>query len=156
MKYLTYVVIAVVGASVAAGLYFAGSPSRARKVRFDEQRIGDLQSVQYQVFYFWERNKRLPASLEEAVTTISAGSISVDPETKQPYAYRVLGNNQYELCADFSLPSPQDQESARPYFYKEPYYIGEYSWDHEAGRTCFTRTIDEAQYMKDHPVPAVR
>lgn len=150
MKYLTYVVIAVVAASAAVGLYLAGSPQRARDQRFDERRISDLQSLQYNIFYFWERNKRLPSSLQESVQYPSS-DYAKDPETEQPYEYRVLGAEQFELCAVFSLPTDEQPSTARPYAYKEPYYVGEYSWEHDAGRHCFTRTIDKAQYVKDHP-----
>lgn len=159
MKYFQYLIIVVVVAAFGLGLYFAGSPQRARQQRFDDRRINDLQSLQYQIFYHWETKGKLPATIAE----LPLAETPRDPETKQPYEYAFLGPDTYKVCAVFSLATPgaggtSGESFARvsPYYGKEPYYVGTYSWDHPAGYYCFTRTIDVAQYKKDHPTSVVR
>jgi hypothetical protein len=49
-----------------------------------------------------------------------------DPETGQPYTYRVTGKTTYELCATFSLERKSEQNVF---------------WNHPAGEHCFTINV---------------
>jgi len=158
MKYLHYIVIAVVSVSVVVGLYFAGSPNRARALRFDERRVSDLQLMQSQILWHWQSKKALPKALSELTVSSPGYVVATDPETMASYEYRVIDPLQFELCAVFALPTP-DREQDRYYSkYSEPYFVGQLDWKHEAGRFCYTRTIDKERYDKDQaaalkPVP---
>ena len=51
-KIFLWAVIAVVIASVVVGFIFAGSPFKQRLIRFDDQRVSDLQILQGQIVNF--------------------------------------------------------------------------------------------------------
>lgn len=143
-----------------------GSPFAQRKLRLDERRVQDLQSIQYQVINFWQQKEKLPATLDELKNPISNYSIPVDPEFQKgfSYEYRKINdksaktNPSFELCATFALPMTKgwvENSSANGVFPAKdiavatmPYPGGgaNESWDHGVGRTCFEREIDPDLY----------
>lgn len=152
-----YAVIAAVIVAVISGFFFIGSPARQRDLRFDEQRVGHLQTLQYGIVNDWQAKRELPASLSELEDPLIGFSVPVDPETGSAYEYRVLGELTFELCATFaedSLPGSSNVRLA-PYF--DPYSSSEETWSHGEGRTCFERTIDPDRYPETpKPAPALR
>ena len=170
-------IFGVVGAVlVLVGVIYSfsvmGSPAKQRQLRLDERRIGDLQTIQYQVINFWQQKEKLPKNLTELVTPLSGVSLPVPPEVEkgEKYEYEVLGTLNFKLCATFALPIPKGWVEYKggggipmPYFptserdvaVSYPYPGGgvNESWDHQAGRTCFERTIDKDIYPP-YPKPA--
>ncbi|GMU74383.1 MAG: hypothetical protein AMXMBFR44_5800 [Candidatus Campbellbacteria bacterium] len=138
----TLIIVAAAGvlAAVIAGFSVAGSPGEIRELRFDELRIADLQSIQWQVTEYYQRHKTLPADLGALQDDISGYRAPVDPKTGEAYEYAVKSQQTltFELCATFGA-STIDATSS----YAEP--SGE-TFRHEAGRVCFTRTIDPLAY----------
>ena len=146
--------------SIIYGFSVMGGPSSQRDLRIDQRRIEDLQSIQYQVINFWQQKERLPASLEELKNPIANYTLPQDPEFQKglAYEYNKLEDKKFELCATFTLPIPKGlventQNSYGVFPEKDiaissmPYGGGmNESWDHEAGRTCFERTIDPELY----------
>jgi hypothetical protein len=106
----------VVIAAMAGGVYAVGRPATARDQQLDARRVSDLQEMQRMVDLQWSREQRLP----------DLPPLSRDPESGQPYEYRVLSENRYELCAVFTGSSREANE--RP--------PGDF-WTHDAGRQCF-------------------
>ena len=151
MRFLVFGVIAIVAAAAIGGFALAGSPFRERVRRFDERRIADLQSVQWQVVSFWQRKDRLPSSLDELRDDISGFVPPRDAESGEAYGYRSLAALQFELCAAFKT------ESAEAVGYEgatRPIVSGlgaPDSWAHGTGRVCFTRTIDPELYSIEKP-----
>ena len=138
-------IIATAG-SIIIGFFIVGSPSTARAQRFDQQRVNDLQNIQQQVIDYWQPRKKLPTTLENNDATSSyLFRIPNDPETGLPYEYRVTGALSFELCAVFDdYTMSQKSEVIRS---KTPYgYDILDIWDHDKGRTCFSRTIDPELY----------
>ncbi len=133
---------------VVCGFFVAGSPFRQRLVRFDEQRVNDLQNIQWQIVSFWQNKERLPANLEELKDSISGFVPPVDPQTKEAYGYKTSGSLSFELCAKFNLPSETGQmgQSEVPI---GAGLKGESNWQHDAGEKCFARTIDPEIYRLD-------
>lgn len=149
--------------SIIVSFAVMGSPFTQRKLRLDERRMQDLQSIQYQVINFWQQKEKLPETLTELSNPISSYAVPVDPEFEKGinYEYKKTGNLIFELCATFALPIPKgwqeystgggvmplpvrDSSTTEPAY---PYGGGtNESWSHEAGRTCFTRTIDKDIY----------
>ncbi len=151
---------------VLAGIIWSfsviGSPMNQRKLRMDDRRINDLQSIQWQVISYWQQKEKLPATLTELSNPISSYMVPTDPEFQKGkmYEYAKTGDKSFELCATFDLPMPKgwvpgtgggiaypmtatrDAAVSMPY----PGAIGSDSWDHEGGRACFTRTIDPDLY----------
>lgn len=141
-------VIIVVLASLVSGFALAGSPFRQRLVRFDAEKLGDLQSIQAQVVNYWQRKEKLPASLDELRDEISGFVAPRDRQTGEAYGYAVKGDLSFEFCATFNLAgNGKDARSRFPYA-PEPFGANLSSdvWDHPAGRQCFSRTIDPERY----------
>lgn len=148
-----------------AGFFIAGSPAQQRKIRFDSQRISDLQSIQNQTIQFWVSKATLPVTLGDLSDTISGFVAPTDPETKQAYEYHVLGNHSFELCATFNLAGGTDavpglnMPSTKPVTL-DPATGQELvstdlagSWGHGVGRACFSRNIDPERYKPQAKTP---
>ena len=118
--------IVAVLAVVIAGVTLLDSPAQERLRRLDERRVDDLRSISAELDFYWTRTGALPSSLKELENEPGVFLELVDPETGQPYEYRVLGSNAYELCAEFARDTADKQ--GRPY--------RDY-WSHSQGRHCF-------------------
>ena len=139
---------------IVGAFFISGSPFRARLEKLDTQRVSDLQNIQSQIVYYWQKKGTIPISLNELTDSISGYSAPKDPETSLLYEYRVLGNLTFELCATFSAISPTDQASQlRQTSSIGPMGLENSSWQHKTGRTCFTRTIDSILYAPGNQIP---
>lgn len=141
------IVIAI--AAIVGGFLIVGSPYKQRALRFDNQRVSDLSNIQWQIVNYWQQKGKLPASLEDMKDSISGQIIPADPENKlTKYEYTVKGERAFELCATFAEKT-QDNKGYDSY----PIDGSNDSWIHEAGRTCFQRTIDPERYPVNKPKP---
>ncbi len=139
-----------------------GSPWHQRSLRLDDRRVQDLQTIQYQVINYWQTKEKLPEKITDLSNPLSGFSLPVDPEFEKgkTYEYNVKSDMSFELCADFKLPIPKGWREYKGYggvmpmverelaVSSYPAYPGgaNESWDHQAGRTCFERTIDKDMY----------
>ncbi len=153
----------LVAALVISSFFVFGSPMTMRKLRADDTRVSHLQTVQYQILNYWQQKGSLPAYLSDLDDSISGYSAPVDPETGKAYVYSTQSKFSFKLCADFNLASVDTKGEGsygRDYSYAYPVggfgAMGE-NWKHEAGTTCFDRTIDPEMYpvTKDLPVRAL-
>ncbi len=127
--------------SIIAGFLVLGSPQTQRSLRYDSQRISDLQNIQARLVNYWQRKGVLPDSLFEMTDEISGLTVPKDPQTSLDYEYRKTGDMSFELCAEFKNAStPNDTR----YDYYE--YETMSNWKHNVGRHCFERTIDPELY----------
>lgn len=131
--------------SIITGFFIVGTPTDQRNRRFDEQRVQELQMIQGQVVNYWTLKKSLPADLSLLQDNISGFVVPMDPETKIAYEYKIIDSLKFELCATFALASDDRQGSRGPY-YATPFDSFQQNWSHEAGRACWTRTIDPELY----------
>ena len=146
--------VLIVG-SIGAGFYVLGTPQSQRMLRYDSQKVSDLQNIQWQIVNYWQQKGVLPATLVELQDPISGFMVPADPQTQVPYEYEKTGNLSFDLCADFNkstgvmngsiarMPYPAEPAYSKPMI--KPGGIVE-SWQHEAGRQCFSRTIDPELY----------
>jgi len=134
-------------AVIVAGIFVAGSPFTQRLVRFDEQRVADLQTIQSQIINYWQRKSALPKTLADLNDSISGFSAPKDPQTNADYEYRTTGKLAFELCGNFDLSSSNTQTGRNVPMAPAP-YGGPYAdnWMHNQGRQCFERTIDPQLY----------
>lgn len=134
-KYMLYATTLGVLVAIVLGIMAIGSPTTQRNIRFDQQRVNDLSSIQYAVTDYYRANNKLPIDLNTLTqgTTYYVSSLK-DPETGGNYEYKVLSVNKYQICASFSLDS-----SVSPVYTSSPE-----NWNHGVGRTCFERTPGEA------------
>ncbi|MEK7227763.1 MAG: DUF5671 domain-containing protein [Patescibacteria group bacterium] len=168
--FLTTIASILVIFTVVYGFMVMGGPGSQRDLRLDQRRVEDLQSIQWQVISFWQQKEKLPASLDEFKNPISGFMVPQDPEFEKgnAYEYKKVSEKSFELCAAFTLHIPKGwvdyskggyggggimpardiAVSSMPY----PGGVND-SWDHQAGRTCFERTIDPELYPP-YPKPA--
>jgi hypothetical protein len=156
--------ILIVIISIFYSFSIMGSPAKQRMLRLDDKRITDLQSIQSQIINYWQQKEKLPENLNELSTPISSYSIPVPTGFKngEKYEYILDTNNKltFQLCATFDLPIIKGWVENQAYYGGMPSTLDRSvsetnvlpqggvneSWSHEAGRTCFTRTIDKDIY----------
>lgn len=153
MRFFVWGVLLIVAAATIGGFFLVGSPFAERLRRFDDERASGLQTLQSQIIYYWQRKNILPQSLDDLRDPLSGFVPPVDPETQESYEYRATGTLKFELCAAFKTASNQTAElrghpPVQAYPGGKP---GQDSWSHEAGRTCFERTIDPELYQLEKP-----
>lgn len=150
-----WAIIVVVLAAIVFGFFVAGSPTSRRTERFDERRVQDLSGIQNNVIAYWQNKGVLPGNLDELPNDLLGVVIPVDPKTGKSYEYRVMGDLKFELCAVFETSSLDQNIGGRkavPMMY--PYPGGEIqTWQHNAERTCFQRTIDPDFFQVEKPRP---
>jgi len=134
----SWMIIVAVIAVVSAGFVVIGSPLAQREKRFDEKRVQDLSVIQNYITNYWQNKKTLPAKLSDLADPLLGTFVPVDPETGEPYEYKILGNLKFELCATFKTESGDVRRSV-PKVYPSR---GQDNWQHGAGHVCFERIID--------------
>jgi len=154
-KKLAFAISFVVLASVISGFFIIGTPAEQRKIRFDDQRISELQTIQGQIINYWIKKESLPAVLDDLNDSISGFLVPADPESKLAYEYNIKDPLSFELCATFKTSSTDSGSKQIGALYPAPYYYPgdsfQQNWDHGTGRVCFARTIDPELY-KSVPV----
>ncbi len=150
--------IGLIFIAIAGGFFIAGSPFTQRLAKIDLQRVSDLEQIQSQIVYgYWQPKQKLPAALGDLRNEISGFVVPVDPETGMPYEYRITGPLSFELCATFSAKSTAvspERMAPSPVSYPAGVKVMDLQtepWDHDAGRTCFSRTIDP-ELFKEKPL----
>lgn len=122
---------------IIIGFSVIGSPRTQRLMRHDDQKVADLQNLQWQVINYWQMNGSIPETMP---------NIEVDGQSQKPYEYRKTGTMSFEICAEFNKENNMQNKSLA----EGPYYKGGLmqndNWDHDAGKKCFQRTIDPLMY----------
>lgn len=142
-KMFGWLVALVVLITLIGGFMVMGSPMTQRLMRFDEQKISDLQSIQWQITNYWQAKGALPNTLDDINDPISSFMTPIDPQTNQPYEYKRTGTMSFEICANFNLESGNGSGES---VVKYPIMGTNENWKHEAGRACFERVIDPQLY----------
>lgn len=135
-------------AAIVGGFFIIGSPSEIRMLRYDDQKVNDLQSIQHQVVTFYQQKGTLPQDLSELNDPLAYFVVPVDTQTQQPYGYTVTGPLSFELCATFNRAADDMSGKGSYPGYDRGYMPIESneSWMYAAGETCFTRSIDPERY----------
>ena len=149
MKIFIYIVIVLVAIAVIAGFFIVGSPQEERLRRFDEKRVQDLQSIQYQIINYWTSKSVLPVTLSNLNDSISGFIVPKDPVSGLDYTYRIKNSNNliFELCANFETAGLVNNQLTKPVY---PYGMEE-NWQHDKGMKCFERKIDPQLYPPKIP-----
>ncbi len=145
-KKLAFVMAFLVLGSVILGFFVIGTPAEQRDRRFDERRVADLQTIQNQIVNYWIQKEKLPLNLNVLEDSISGFMIPKDPAANASYEYNVTDTLSFELCATFKVSSKDLGSSYNGAMSSYSYDAFQQNWDHETGRTCFTRTIDPELY----------
>jgi len=145
---------AIILASIIWGFSVLGSPRTQRLLKYDEEKVSDLQNINNYIINFYEIQHSLPASLAETkdVLNMDYSIIPTDPQTQQPYTYQKKGDTAYELCAKFNRASAEVQD---PNIYMRPIGYGYQSWVHPAGEHCFSETVNPNMYINQMSEPPI-
>lgn len=127
---------AIVAVAIVWGIWIVGSPTSGRLHQFDDRRLEDLRAIDNEIISivrpFSEQpgvpvptklNKPLPPTLQEVALQAQYQKLSLnDPQTRDPYEYRVLDAAHFELCATFNFVRDRQFDI---------------QWNHPAGHHCF-------------------
>ena len=149
-KVFVWKIIILVTAAAIISFFIAGSPFKQRALRFDQERLGHLQNIQWQIVNYWTQKGKLPGTLDDLTDSISGFVSPQDPETGEAYLYKIMGNYSFELCANFNFSSKESRLGAPETMAPERGLRAE-SWDHGVGQQCFERTIDPELYKINKP-----
>lgn len=149
-KILSIILVIVILAFIAIGFNVLGSPKAQRLIRYDNQKITDLQNIQWQVISYWQVNGKLPHSLNDITASQPFTKIPTDPQTKTTYEYNKTDTMTFELCAEFNKEDLETQNKygsdiGLPSMYGKE-IIQNNNWNHGEGRVCFPRIIDPVVY----------
>ncbi len=142
-------VILLAIATIVSGFFIVGTPKHSRLLRYDAQKVSDLQAIQSQVVYYWQAKQKLP----EIITDINKTSfynrgVQSDPQTGNKYTYKITGASSFKLCATFNLQGNTNIGYSKitvPPTINNKKIIGD-NWYHSKGKVCFSRTIDPSLY----------
>lgn len=155
--------------SLVWSISIIGTPAEMRLRRIDDTRLSDVSRIQQEIFNHFQTTDRLPASLSELDDAFQGYVVPKDPVSGESYEYRVIQqptvrNNFalnkkelvtpgiFEVCATFATERKYNDRGGlitpEKYSMAYEYYRGDTSpfWNHEAGRTCFQRTITADMY----------
>lgn len=141
-----YLTAILVLASVILGFFIIGTPAKQRAYRFDEQRIQNLQIIQNEILKYWQQKQALPENLSLLEDSISGFKVPTDPDTQVTYEYKITNPLAFDLCADFKTVSNNQNNFKNGAMYEVPSGDFQQNWNHQAERTCFSRTIDPELY----------
>lgn len=134
----------IVLVSIVLGFAITGSPRTQRLMRYDDQKVADLQNIQNQIITYWQSKNKLPESLSDITDPLSYEILPLDPQTGASYTYNKKGELSFELCADFNKASVAGNEPRISNAMK--YGIDNEKWSHAEGYQCFERTVDPDRY----------
>lgn len=143
--------------AIVSGFFIMGTPGEVRMMRYDSQKVSDLQNIQWQVVNYWQQKEALPASLAELQDPISGWKSPLDSQSGEPYKYEKTGDMSFKLCATFNWAVTEETYGrdmvARPAY---EYGIETDNWLHGEGEHCFDRTIDPDRYPAYPKIAPVR
>ena len=150
-KILAIAVSTMIGAAIIYGFIVAGSPSTARQIKLDGQRLGDLRQMSQTIQRYAKDKGELPIDLalliDDPQYTHILGNYT-DQETGNDYEYQLIDKTHFELCAVFFASS--DEQDDR--YYREPYPmpimidgkemgVDPLSLPRPEGRHCYSLTV---------------
>jgi hypothetical protein len=136
MKTLAVAASTAVLAALAGAVAVLGSPMQQRQRALDNLRLSDLGDIVTAVKSHAKEHNVLPQELSALKDGEKWRQPRMrDPDTNEPYGYKPLDDQSFQLCAVFSLPSsdPDDPLENRMGYRNE-------RRPHAAGRQCFTYT----------------
>lgn len=161
VKYYAYFASLVVLAAIVGAFFAVGSPTTRRLEKEDQQRLNDLRNIQMQIGSYYQNKEKIPAKLSDLNDAFRDINIPKDPVPDKEYTYAVKGPLTFELCADFALPWTPEMTGGKgggmvsPSYPAYDMYYGQFgdNWKHDAGHSCFERTIDKDYFKNIKGIP---
>ncbi len=139
------VALVIVLGSIVWGFAVLGSPRTQQLLKYDEQKVSDLQNINSDIQSYYQQKNVLPLEIIDLVQNSSYMTVpAVDAQTNQPYEYIKMSDTSYELCAVFNKASDINNTMVAQYSYGQ-------TWNHPAGRYCFLETLTPPQYPAPKP-----
>ena len=136
-----YITILTIIAFIYA-LSIIPSPSMERNITADHKRVTDLGTLQQNIDSYYQTNSVLPQSLKELTSNTYDPTTPLDktdPETKQPYIYKIVDPSDYKLCAIFQTSSLKEDPTTDDT--SDPTYSTYSSlFKHPIGYHCFSES----------------
>src|SRR5258708_10129974 len=128
--------------SVVYGLTIIPSPAQEHDRSLDHKRVVDLGELHTAIETQYQQNSALPQSLGEITATNDDPSSPLnktDPQTNQPYEYKITSPTTYKLCATFATDSSKEDPAT---YDANNYNYATYKdqFKHLSGHYCFTET----------------
>ncbi len=145
---ITSVILVII--AIIFGFIVGGTPLEARLRNQDIKRTNNLQELSSCVSSFAYDFNRLPKDLNELKSGVKynyCASNANDPETQKEYKYRVVSNDQFELCGEFARSTVNEFPNAD--------YYGKWQ-KHDKGQICEIQTVTFNQFPnqdKISPLP---
>jgi hypothetical protein len=121
--------------SIVWGFAVLGSPFTQRLIKYDQQKVTDLESINSQVMNYYSSKQILPRNIDDIKSYNNYSVNIVDSQSKKQYEYQKVNETTYNLCAVFNKAS-SDANLNNNYSY--PYGS---SWVHPAGQFCFSESV---------------
>lgn len=136
---LPHITIGIVVILIIVSIVVVGSPQEARKVKFDEKRVQDLESMYFEIINSYSDEEELPKNVEELtqIRNIHGQRALIDPETGEPYEYIKTGEKTFTICASFTTKNKEKNKEHGYSFSRR-----NIEWIHDTGRVCFEKSID--------------
>lgn len=126
------IVVVVALASLVGGFLIVDSPAVARMKKQDQKRVSDLYALDSLLTSQYNSQNSLPEDLSAAKFKDFQ-----DPVSGDIYIYQKLSDNEYEICASFSLEADQDLDYYRP-------WSGGRDWEfHGSGQECYQVMVED-------------
>jgi hypothetical protein len=111
VKIFTFVTLILVITVFVAAWFFVESPKEARARRLDGMVLNNFSSLNNVINNYYELKGELPENLTELENFDHYFNPSdlVDPETKEPFVYKLLNEKEFELCAIFRTSNLNEQ-----------------------------------------------
>ncbi len=147
-KIWTIVSSLVIVLCIVWGFSVLGSPRTQQLIKYDEQKVSDLQNIENSIQNFYSLKGVLPKDFSELEAQQNYFINTKDTQTGALYEYEKTSDTSYNICAVFNKELTKNDYTARfgPY--------GGSVWLHGAGRYCFPETINPNIYSK--PVPVLK
>ena len=136
-----YISLGTVIAGIVAGFWLLGSPAKQRLIAQDTERIRELQEVVFTITDITTADEPLPDTAPPARFGYRDFK---DPVTNEPYEYRRIDNDTYELCAIFATDSTDKLKQQNTYARAR-------GWEHPAGRHCFRLNTNSQIPISEQP-----
>lgn len=142
-------VFVIVLASIGWGFSVLGSPRTQRLIKYDTQKVTDLQNINSYILSYVQTHSGLPGSLSDLAEPNAYFTVPIDAQSGNAYEYKLIGQSAkaYELCAEFNKDS-KEVMGMRDYPSMAYPYGTQTSWSHPAGHYCFSLTVPVNLYPK--------
>ncbi len=143
-KFWVVVATFIILASIVWGFAVLGSPRTQQLLKYDEQKVVDLQDINNQITSYYMTKGFLPETLVQMVKE-NYYTIQTDQQNQKPYEYKKITDKTYNLCAEFNKESKNDNPLSLPNTY------GRQGWEHLVGHYCFELDVNSIPNSKIVP-----